>query len=104
MGRTEPPLGRPPAGFRRDVRAKRARATANKVIPSVLAAHLRARRGVEAAELVVDPPPAAAASGVEEGDAISPLRISIRRADALAVAHELLCGKPKTRPSSGPRF
>ena len=94
MGRTEPSLGRPPAGFRRDARAKRARATANKVIPSVLAAHPRARRGVKAAELIVDPPPSAARveEGIaeEEGDATRPLRISVRRADALAVAHELL--------------
>ncbi|RYO98188.1 hypothetical protein DL764_007160 [Monosporascus ibericus] len=57
MGRTEPSYGRPPAGFRRDVRAKRAKATANKVIPALLSAHPRARRGVESAELIVDPPP-----------------------------------------------
>ncbi|RYP37793.1 hypothetical protein DL766_001281 [Monosporascus sp. MC13-8B] len=57
MGRTEPSYGRPPAGFRRDARAKRAKATANKVIPALLSAHPRARRGVESAELIVDPPP-----------------------------------------------
>ncbi|KAI0832270.1 hypothetical protein F5Y06DRAFT_188816 [Hypoxylon sp. FL0890] len=57
MGRTEPSVGRPPASFRRDARSKRAKATANKVIPAVLAAHPRARRGVEASELIVDPPP-----------------------------------------------
>lgn len=56
MGRTEPSVGKPPAGFRRDARAKRAKATANKVIPTVLAAHPRARRGVEASELIIDPP------------------------------------------------
>ncbi|KAI2614770.1 uncharacterized protein GGS25DRAFT_65341 [Hypoxylon fragiforme] len=56
MGRTEPSHGRPPPGFRRDVRAKRAKATVNKTIPAMLAAHPRARRGVEGAELVVDPP------------------------------------------------
>ncbi|RYP70180.1 hypothetical protein DL769_005059 [Monosporascus sp. CRB-8-3] len=57
MGRTEPSYGRPPAGSRRDARAKRAKATANKVIPALLSAHPRARRGVESAELIVDPPP-----------------------------------------------
>ncbi|KAI4863813.1 hypothetical protein F4820DRAFT_360212 [Hypoxylon rubiginosum] len=57
MGRTEPSAGRPPAGFRRDARAKRAKATINKVIPAVLAAHPRARKGVDASELIVDPPP-----------------------------------------------
>ncbi|RYP02081.1 hypothetical protein DL765_010786 [Monosporascus sp. GIB2] len=57
MGRTEPSYGRPPAGFRRDARAKRAKATANKVIPALLSTHPRARRGVESAELIVDPPP-----------------------------------------------
>ncbi|RYP74575.1 hypothetical protein DL771_002841 [Monosporascus sp. 5C6A] len=57
MGRTEPSYGRPPAGFRRDARAKRAKATTNKVIPALLSAHPRARRGIESAELIVDPPP-----------------------------------------------
>ncbi|KAI1452503.1 hypothetical protein F4805DRAFT_28198 [Annulohypoxylon moriforme] len=56
MGRTEPSVGKPPASFRRDARAKRAKATANKVIPAMLAAHPRARRGVENSELIVDPP------------------------------------------------
>lgn len=108
MGRTEPSLGRPPAGFRRDVRAKRAKATANKVIPSVLSAHPRARRGVDAAELIVDPPPAAATKdgegpisqksqrqGHERGPA-GPLRISMRVADTLRVAHSLLSPRPST--------
>ncbi|KAI1738695.1 hypothetical protein F4680DRAFT_165464 [Xylaria scruposa] len=56
MGRTEPTIVKPPAAFRRDARAKRARATLNKVIPAMLSAHPRARRGVERSELVVDPP------------------------------------------------
>ncbi|KAI8959891.1 hypothetical protein F5Y11DRAFT_285630 [Daldinia sp. FL1419] len=58
MGRTEPSVGRPPAGFRRDARAKRAKATINKVIPHLLVAHPRARRGIEASELIIDPSPA----------------------------------------------
>ncbi|KAI0871647.1 hypothetical protein GGS24DRAFT_53608 [Hypoxylon argillaceum] len=57
MGRTEPTIVKPPAAFRRDARAKRARATINKVIPALLTAHPRARRGIERSELIVDPPP-----------------------------------------------
>ncbi|KAI8626586.1 hypothetical protein F5Y19DRAFT_221058 [Xylariaceae sp. FL1651] len=57
MGRTEPSVVRPPAAFRRDARAKRARATINKVIPALLVAHPRARRGIEQSELIIDPPP-----------------------------------------------
>ncbi|KAH7035328.1 uncharacterized protein B0I36DRAFT_360716 [Microdochium trichocladiopsis] len=55
MGRTEPSLGRPPPEFRRDARAKRAKATVNKLIPALLNAHPRARRGIDAAELIVEP-------------------------------------------------
>ncbi|KAI3319532.1 hypothetical protein HD806DRAFT_525514 [Xylariaceae sp. AK1471] len=56
MGRTESTVVKPPAAFRRDARAKRARATINKVIPTLLSAHPRARRGIECSELIVDPP------------------------------------------------
>ncbi|KAI1814398.1 hypothetical protein GGS20DRAFT_548887 [Poronia punctata] len=56
MGRTEPTIVKPPAAFRRDARAKRARATINKVIPGILTTHPRARRGVENSELIIDPP------------------------------------------------
>ncbi|KAI1432897.1 hypothetical protein GGR50DRAFT_553098 [Xylaria sp. CBS 124048] len=56
MGRTEPTIVKPPAAFRRDARAKRARATVNKVIPTMLHAHPRAQRGIERSELIVDPP------------------------------------------------
>lgn len=55
MGRSEPSLGRPPPGFRRDARAKKAKATVNKLIPALLNAHPRARRGIDAAELILDP-------------------------------------------------
>ncbi|RYP39720.1 hypothetical protein DL767_002101 [Monosporascus sp. MG133] len=70
MGRTEPSYGRPPAGFRRDARAKRAKATANKVIPALLSAHPRARRGVESAELIVDPPPLLRGARRDSGAAV----------------------------------
>ncbi|KAI1299598.1 hypothetical protein F5Y03DRAFT_248984 [Xylaria venustula] len=56
MGRTEPTVVKPPPAFRRDARAKRARATINRVIPALLTTHPRARRGIERSELVLDPP------------------------------------------------
>ncbi|KAI0429428.1 hypothetical protein F5Y09DRAFT_342631 [Xylaria sp. FL1042] len=56
MGRTEPSVVKPPQAFRRDARAKRARATINKVIPALLTAHPRARRAIECSELIIDPP------------------------------------------------
>ncbi|KAI0164618.1 hypothetical protein GGR57DRAFT_205205 [Xylariaceae sp. FL1272] len=57
MGRTEQTVVKPPQAFRRDARAKRARNTLNKVIPSLLIAHPRAKRGIERSELILDPPP-----------------------------------------------
>ncbi|KAI1266897.1 hypothetical protein F5Y18DRAFT_380846 [Xylariaceae sp. FL1019] len=57
MGRTEQTIVKPPQAFRRDARAKRARHTLNKVIPSLLIAHPRAKRGIERSELIIDPPP-----------------------------------------------
>ncbi|KAI1134744.1 hypothetical protein F5Y05DRAFT_397241 [Hypoxylon sp. FL0543] len=116
MGRTEPSVGKPPASFRRDVRSKRAKATANKVIPAMLAAHPRARRGVEASELIVDPPPASPRrrtqkqrkagrddrnpdDGEEDGGDVRERekrastrgpRISLRVADTLEAAYPLL--------------
>ncbi|KAL0263646.1 hypothetical protein SLS55_002627 [Diplodia seriata] len=56
MGRTEPTVVVPPQSFRRDARAKKAKATINQTIPALLNAHPRARRGIDAAELIVDPP------------------------------------------------
>ncbi|GME26650.1 hypothetical protein GTA08_BOTSDO04174 [Neofusicoccum parvum] len=56
MGRTEPSVVIPPQSFRRDARAKKAKATINQTIPALLNAHPRARRGIDAAELILDPP------------------------------------------------
>ncbi|KAH7047473.1 hypothetical protein B0J12DRAFT_123679 [Macrophomina phaseolina] len=56
MGRTEPTVVVPPQSFRRDARAKKARATINQAIPALLNSSPRARRGIDAAELIVDPP------------------------------------------------
>ncbi|KAI1173236.1 hypothetical protein F4777DRAFT_458106 [Nemania sp. FL0916] len=55
MGRIEPTVIKPPAAFRRDARAKQARATLNKLIPALLSAHPRAQQGIERCELIVDP-------------------------------------------------
>ncbi|KAM0351048.1 hypothetical protein ACHAPU_002829 [Fusarium lateritium] len=55
MGRTEPSIGRPPAAFRKDVRSKKAKATINKVIPSLLPGNPRAQQGINSAELIPFP-------------------------------------------------
>ncbi|KAI1413907.1 hypothetical protein F5Y13DRAFT_160311 [Hypoxylon sp. FL1857] len=121
MGRTEPSVGKPPASFRRDVRSKRAKATANKAIPAMLAAHPRARRGVEASELIVDPPPPQpgtqkqhkagrvdrnANGNIDEGkkgDTTRVPRISLRVADTLAAAYPLLLVPASSSPEAGDR-
>lgn len=86
MGRTEPSVGRPPRAFRRDARAKKAKATINKSMPALLSAHPRARLGIEAAELVVSPPKNAPAGPKE----MSRPGIVLRIADTLAAARGLL--------------
>ncbi|KAJ3536306.1 hypothetical protein NM208_g6782 [Fusarium decemcellulare] len=99
MGRTEPSVGRPPAAFRKDARAKKARATLNQVIPSLLSAHPRARRGIDAAELILNPPhlkPAAADEKKRNQDQSggspepSSPRIALQVADTLPAAQSLL--------------
>ncbi|CAM1502221.1 Fc.00g042050.m01.CDS01 [Cosmosporella sp. VM-42] len=102
MGRTEPSVGQPPASFRRDVRAKKAKATVNQVIPSLLSTHPRARRGIEAAELVINPSPikkSETATGMDKKDANAnastagvgtPVpRITLQVADTLCAARSL---------------
>lgn len=56
MGRTRPSVVQPPQGHRKDARAKQAKATINKTIPALLKSDSRARKGVEDAELIADPP------------------------------------------------
>jgi len=56
MGREVPSVGQPPAAFKKNVRAKKAKVTINKVIPALLTTHPRAKRGIDAAELIVKPP------------------------------------------------
>ncbi|KAH7131330.1 hypothetical protein EDB81DRAFT_137437 [Dactylonectria macrodidyma] len=87
MGRTEPSVGQPPASFRRDARAKKAKATINQLIPSLLPTHPRARRGIEATELIVNPLPVLKndQSQTENGP-----RLTLRVADTLTAARSLL--------------
>ncbi|KAJ9637840.1 hypothetical protein H2199_007335 [Coniosporium tulheliwenetii] len=58
MGRTEPTINIQPQAWRKEARAKAAKATASRTIPALLSSDRRARRGVDAAELIVDPPAA----------------------------------------------
>ncbi|KAF5678623.1 hypothetical protein FHETE_1175 [Fusarium heterosporum] len=63
MGRTEPSIGRPPAAFRKDARSKKAKATINKVIPSLLPGNPRAQQGINSAELIPFPEVPVSAAG-----------------------------------------
>ncbi|KAK8852104.1 tigr02452 family protein [Apiospora arundinis] len=96
MGRTEPSVGQPPAAFRKDVRAKKAKATLNKTIPALLSAHPRARRGNEAAELIANPsalkaqPDDSKASPKDSTIGADAPRLILQAADTLTVAHRLL--------------
>ena len=59
MGRTEPSVTIQPQAYRKAARAKAAKSTVSKTIPALLSSDRRARRGVDAAELIFDPPAAA---------------------------------------------
>ncbi|PTD06617.1 hypothetical protein FCULG_00005369 [Fusarium culmorum] len=120
MGRTEPSVGRPPAAFRKDVRSKKAKATINKAIPTLLSGNQRAQQGINAAELIffqnahvsgtqsvesnkdVDQSAKKGKSGRRSSDpksddqSIPPAtnlkepRISVRKVDTLTAARDLL--------------
>jgi uncharacterized protein (TIGR02452 family) len=102
MGRDAPSVGQPPAAFRKNARSKKAKATLNKVIPSLLTAHPRAKRGIDATELIVQPKQDASQSGPSKGkdvpDAVSSndLQIKLRATGTLTAAHDLL-KDPKTQ-------
>lgn len=99
MGREVPSVGQPPAAFKKNVRSKKAKATINKVIPSLLTTHPRAKRGIDAAELIVQPSaqsidavPAKsknAPAAVANAAGAEP-QIKLRVADTLTAARELL--------------
>ncbi|GAB7331990.1 hypothetical protein MBLNU13_g03895t1 [Cladosporium sp. NU13] len=99
MGREVPSVGQPPAAFKKNVRAKKAKVTINKVIPALLTTHPRAKRGIDAAELIVQPPAQEAQPTSTKGKAVHTvvtnvnepeLEIRLRVADTLSAARELL--------------
>ena len=99
MGREVPSVGQPPAAFKKNVRAKKAKVTINKVIPALLTTHPRAKRGIDAAELVVQPPAQEVTPTSPKGKAVpavaanrdeSEPEIKLRVVDTLSVARELL--------------
>ena len=95
MGRLEPSNPLAPQAFRKDQRAKQARATINKTIPAILASDARARNGVEAAELISDPPPVEKGTSRrrsvpdDEGRVSSKPEVRLEVADTLSAAHRL---------------
>jgi uncharacterized protein (TIGR02452 family) len=102
MGRDAPSVGQPPAAFRKNARSKKARATLNKVIPSLLTAHPRAKRGIDATELILQPKangPQRKSTKEEGAPNTVPnvdLQIKLRVTGTLAAAHDLL-KDPKTQ-------
>lgn len=103
MGRTEPSQGLAPPSYRRDARAKKARATINKVIPSLLPAYPRAKRGVESSELIVEPPARRAPPAASKSDPKLPPpangepRLVLQVTDTLSAAQSLLRSEPAGR-------
>ncbi|KAL1585311.1 hypothetical protein WHR41_05806 [Cladosporium halotolerans] len=93
MGRETPSAGLPPASFRKAARAKRAKATLNKTIPSLLTAHPRAKKGIAASEVISNPKPLPTSP--------SPCQIpdlSLRTTDSLTAAHSLLIDPATNKP------
>lgn len=101
MGRLQPTVGQPPASFRKAARAKKARATLNQLIPSLLPAHPRARLGIDAAELVIAPKPSQRQPETSTSHSDSPSvpaappRLVLQVADTLSAAHALVLGQGK---------
>ncbi|KAK2052823.1 hypothetical protein LY76DRAFT_598338 [Colletotrichum caudatum] len=99
MGRTQPSVGRPPAAFRKAARAKQAKVTLNQLIPSLLPTHPRARRGIDAAELIIEPkpipkqPPYSNQATCDASNTGPPPRLRLQVADTLAAAHALVVEK-----------
>ncbi|KAK8180765.1 hypothetical protein BC567DRAFT_241587 [Phyllosticta citribraziliensis] len=107
MGRTEPTIVKPPQSFRRQVRSRQAKATVNKCVPEILKSCPRARRGIGAAELIVDPPPQGAsrhrdhvaeADGSHHAMSNAPPHIRLQAAETLEAA-TLLASSPTAKQS-----
>jgi uncharacterized protein (TIGR02452 family) len=99
MGREAPSVGQPPAAFKKNVRAKKAKATINKVIPALIITHPRAEQGIDAAELIVQPAAQKTQDSSTRGKNVTAVvanteesepHIKLRVADTLSAAHELL--------------
>ncbi|KAK1533372.1 hypothetical protein CPAR01_10080 [Colletotrichum paranaense] len=99
MGRTQPSVGQPPAAFRKAARAKKAKVTLNQLIPSLLSTHPRARRGIDSAELIIEPESAIKqnrtpkAEGADVSETNRPFHIRLQVADTLTAAHALVTEK-----------
>ncbi|KAK4454249.1 hypothetical protein QBC34DRAFT_290287 [Podospora aff. communis PSN243] len=91
MGRTQPSRGLAPAATRKDARAKKAKATINKTIPSLLSAHPRARDGIAASELITpEALTSLTAPKTNPSNTNATIRITLRVCDTLTAAHSLL--------------
>lgn len=98
MGRTKPSLGAPPPAQRKDARAKRAKQTINKDIPALLQAYPRAKRGIDASELIVDPPVPTTDAGPSTPKSTTPQsqlsksspKLTLKIADTLDAAANLI--------------
>ncbi|KXH62028.1 hypothetical protein CNYM01_02321 [Colletotrichum nymphaeae SA-01] len=99
MGRTQPSVGQPPAAFRKAARAKKAKVTLNQLIPSLLPTHPRARRGIDSAELIIEPKASIKetrtpkAEGADVSETNGPFHIRLQVADTLTAAHALVTEK-----------
>ena len=95
MGRSEPSNPLAPQAFRKDQRAKYARATINRIIPMILASDTKARNGIESTELIVDPPPveqdmSQRRSVLDDQSKVYNLpEVRVEVADTLSAAHRL---------------
>ncbi|KAK1712684.1 hypothetical protein BDP67DRAFT_52796 [Colletotrichum lupini] len=102
MGRTQPSVGQPPAAFRKAARAKKAKVTLNQLIPSLLPTHPRARRGIDSAELIIEPKSAIKenrtpkAEGADVSETNGPFHIRLQVADTLTAAHALVTEKAES--------
>ncbi|TEA15790.1 hypothetical protein C8034_v001941 [Colletotrichum sidae] len=85
MGREQPTIVLAPASFRKAARAKKAKATLNQLIPTLLNGHAPARRGIEAAELIVEPRPLK-----EQPTELPTPQLILEVSDTLTAAHALV--------------
>lgn len=99
----------------RNTRGKLSRSVINKTIPSVLRADARARRGVEAAELIVDPSSSPSkfrhkdhqdgvSSQPDGSEEASQPSITLTRSDTLLAAHNLHIQNTTLPPHRRPRI